>query len=328
MRVPVLLVSLALLVTPTAAVQRSCVQSTRQVYLMGTQVSLTSCAPTRELGVAELEIYIGILEAVEDELSTWRPDSQISKLNRQPIGVPFALTADLSRMFESLFTWHHRTKQTFDPGVGALTAAWGIHEGGRVPGREQLAAALQRSGLQHFSFDAKAQLITRKRDATIDVGGFGKGEGLDRTLRYAQEHRNSPFLIDLGGQFLAYGRPLGKAGWEVDLADPLHRHTPTLALTLTGGSLSTSAGSERDIVVEGKRIGHIIDPRTGQPVLSSGSVTVWHDNALVADALSTALFVMGPDPGIAWANLNEIAALFQVPNMKPTRKWQELFPLP
>jgi FAD:protein FMN transferase len=321
-----ILVSLALFATPTAVEQRSCEVSTRQVFLMGTQTSLTSCAVSREAGLAELEIFIGILEAVEDQLSTWRPESAISKLNRHPIGASFPLTADLSKMFETLFLWHERTNQTFDPGIGALTDAWGIHEGGHVPTDEQVRSALQRSGLNYFSFDAKARQIIRRRDVTIDVGGFGKGEGLDQILGYAQAHGSAPFLIDFGGQLLAYGSPSGKSGWEVDLAHPVHRHTPAIPLTMTGGSLSTSAGSERDVVAEGKRIGHHIDPRTGQPVVSSGSVTVWHASALVADILSTALFVMGPDAGVAWANKNAVAAVFQLPHVKPTQAWQKMFP--
>lgn len=325
MRMIGILVSLSLLAIPTVAGQRACVQSTRQVYLMGTQVALTTCEGSREAGLAELETYIGILGAVEDELSTWRPESRISKLNRQPIGVPFQFTDDVSKMFETLFFWYERTNHTFDPGVGALTDAWGIHDGGRVPGSEQLRFALQRSGLKHFSLDAKNRQITRRRDATIDVGGFGKGEGLDRVLRYAQAHGSAPFLIDLGGQFLAYGHPPGKSGWEVDLADPMDRHKPALSLTMAEGSLSTSAGSERDVVVDGKRIGHIIDPRTGQPVVSNGSVTVWHASALAADILSTALFVMGSEAGSRWADENGVAALFQLPDLKPTRAWKRVF---
>jgi thiamine biosynthesis lipoprotein len=326
MRVTCIVVSLALLAIPVVAQQRPCEPSTRQVFLMGTQTSLTSCAANRESGLAELETYIGILEAVEDELSTWRPESKISKLNRQSLGVPFPLTVELSRMFETLFHWHQRTNQTFDPGIGALTKTWGIHEDGRIPSDAQLQSALKQSGLKYFAFDAKARQIIRTRDATIDVGGFGKGEGLDRIVQHARAHGNAPFLIDLGGQFLAYGRPPGKPGWEIDLADPIHRHTPTLSLTITEGSLSTSAGSERDAVSEGKRIGHIIDPRTGQPVVSNGSVTVWHASALVADILSTALFVMGPVEGIAWADENKVAAVFQSPAMKRSKAWQKQFP--
>jgi thiamine biosynthesis lipoprotein len=326
MRVTRIIVFLALLAIPVAAQQRACEQSTRQVFLMGTQTSLTSCAASRESGLAELETYIGILEAVEDELSTWRPESKISKLNRHPVGVEFPLTDQLSRMFETLFYWHQRTNQTFDPGIGALTDAWGIHKDGRIPADAQLQSSLQRSGLKHFSLQAKARQIVRTRDATIDVGGFGKGEGLDRVVQHALAHGSAPFLIDLGGHVLAYGRPPGKSGWEIDLAGPIHRQTPALSLTMTEGSLSTSAGSERDVVAEGKRIGHIIDPRTGQPVVSSGSVTVWHASALVADILSTALFVMGPDAGIAWADENKVAAVFQLPDMKRSRAWQKQFP--
>ena len=95
------------------------------------------------------------------------------------------------------------------------------------------------------------------------------------------------------------------------------------------GSLSTSAGSERDLVVNGERVGHIFDPRTGRPATFNGSVTVWHERGLAADALSTALYVMGPEEGLRWARRQGIAACYLIPErgtlrVETTRAFREL----
>jgi thiamine biosynthesis lipoprotein len=83
---------------------------------------------------------------------------------------------------------------------------------------------------------------------------------------------------------------------------------------MTSGSLSTSAGSERDLAVNSTRVGHIVDPRTGHPATFDGSVTVWHERGLAADILSTALYVMGPEAGLRWAAARGIAACYLIPD--------------
>jgi thiamine biosynthesis lipoprotein len=166
--------------------------------------------------------------------------------------------------------------------------------------------------MHYFKFNPSLCQITREKEVTLDVGAFGKGDALDRVLDYARQQDSTPWLIDLGGQILVYGSPPEATSWKVDIAHPLQRDRSLLAVELTSGSLSTSAGSERDLQVDGQRIGHILDPRTGRPADFIGSVTVWHERALVADILSTALYVMGPEEGLTWAEARNIAVCFLV----------------
>ena len=328
LRNPVMVACVAALILVFSAVPflagPPCLESTRQVHLMGTQATLVSCARDRDLGLTEVETYLRILEETEDELSTWKAHSQISRLNHLQVGTAFQLSERLARMFGSLYFWHQETEGAFDPGVGALTDVWGIHDGGRLPSAEELREAMERSGLRYFDYEAGSRRIVRTRDATIDVGGFGKGEGLDRVLAYARTHDVAPFLIDLGGQILVHGLPPAKTAWDVSVADSQDRQRPAITLRLTAGSLATSAGSERDLIIGGARTGHIVDPRTGKTRVSDYAVTVWHSSALAADILSTALYVMGPEDGIPWANRHGIAALFQTPGVKASLAWQEM----
>jgi thiamine biosynthesis lipoprotein len=130
----------------------------------------------------------------------------------------------------------------------------------------------------------------------LDSGAFGKGYALDRMLALT----TGDAVIDFGGQLIVRGER------EVAIADPEHRDRPVLALTIANASLSTSSTSEQP--------GHIVDPRTGEALPARGSVSVIADDALTADILSTALYVMGEDDGLRWADANGVAAIFVNPS--------------
>ena len=285
----------------------------RDVHLMGTVASLRTFAPDRETGLERLEEFIRILEDADRELSTWQPGSDISRLNRQPLGRLFPLEGELCRLFADLHAWRDHTDGAFDPAVGGLVEAWGIYSGENNPGPEELRSALERTGMDHLDLHPAACQVVRRQDVLIDVGGFGKGEALDRVLDYSMETGLGSWMINLGGQIMVHRNPPDAEFWSVDLAHPAHRERSVLTVDLVSGSLATSGGSQRDVQVRGERIGHILDPRNGRPVVSEVSVAVWHPRALVADILSTAMYVMGVEEGIAWAEANDVAICFLVP---------------
>ncbi len=130
----------------------------------------------------------------------------------------------------------------------------------------------------------------------LEEGGWGKGSGLGDALAAL-----GPGVIraslDLGGQVAVWGT----GRWEVPVADPRRRDRPVAILSIDGGSVSTSGNSERGITVEGRKLGHLLDPRTGEPAPDFGSLTVWTADPLRADCLSTGLYVLGPERALAWA---------------------------
>ena len=298
----------AMLAAATRA--ESPVRADRSVYLMGTRAVLSSYGATRDEAMRTLETALITLEQTEAELSTWRPDSAISRLNRTAIGQPWQAGAASCRMLAEIVRWSRMTDGTFDPAVKPLIDAWRIHDGGRIPSSSEIRTAMQRSGLQHFRFDHAACTVTRQADASLDVGGFGKGEALDR-VGEALSARS--WLIDLGGQVAVGGPQPDGSSWEVAVAHPARREDVLFTMRLSRGSLSVSGGSERDTVIDGVRVGHILDPRTGRPATFNGAVVVWHQRALVADILSTALYVMGVDDGRRWAEAHGVAAAWLVP---------------
>ena len=285
----------------------------RDVYLMGTRASLQTYAPDRQTGLNRIESYLRTLEDSEAELSTWRPDSAISRLNRQPVGERFPLKASLCRLFDELRAWTYRTDGAFDPAIGTLVEAWGLHRGGHRPTAEELQLGLENAGFDYLDLDAENCVVVRNRPILIEVGAFGKGDALDRVLDYSRAAGIDAWMIDLGGQIMVHGTPPNRDSWSLALAHPLDRTQAVLGIALRDGSLATSGGSERDIGTGEARIGHILDPKTGQALERKFAVTVWHPRALIADILSTALYVMGMDQGLAWAERHDIAAAFLIP---------------
>ena len=318
----------------TAAQLDRPVRVERTVFLMGTFATFVTETVDRETGLAKLERMVHVIEETEGELSTWREDSVLSAVNRQPVGAPFPVPAATCGLLSRVAQWHAETNGAFDPAVGGLIAVWGLRRGGRRPGDDELQAALAAAGFELFSLDPEACIVTRRTAATLDAGGFGKGEALDR-VRDAERGRPGAWFIDFGGQMAVSGEASDGA-WTVGVAHPARRDMSVLELSLTAGSLASSGGSERDLVLDdGSRIGHILDPRSGRPVSRAASVTVWHESAFVADLLSTALYVMGPDDGLAWASAHGVAACFIVPDgdsgavaFRASPAFEARFPLP
>ena len=306
----------------------------RTVFLMGTYATFVAETVDRQTGLAKLERMVRVIEETEAELSTWRDDSVLSAVNGQPVGTPLPVPAAICGLFSRIAQWHAATDGAFDPAVGNLIKAWGLRGEGREPGDREALAALAASGFDKLVLDAVSCAVTRRAAVILDAGGFGKGEALDR-VREAERDRRGAWFIDFGGQVAVSGES-SDGPWSVGLAHPAQRQKAVLEFTLVAGSIATSSGSERDRVTgDGRRIGHIVDPRNGRPVNRTGSVTVWHENAFVADVLSTALYVMGRKEGIAWAAPRGIAACFSSADphsgdvaFRATPAFKARFPLP
>ena len=232
---------------------------------------------------------------IEVACSTWDPASPWSRLNAAG-GRPVALDGEWLDLLAEVQAWQVCTEGAFDPALGALMKAWGIRQGGhRRPTALELERARQASGSSLLVLDRKAG-TARLLDpaAALEEGGFLKGYALDRMRAVAARPSG---LLDFGGQLLAWGHPV-----EAAIADPLDRQRPRLTILLKDASLSSSGTSER-----GR---HILDPRTGEPCPAWGSVAVVASEGLTADILSTALYVLGPERGLAWAERHGTAAAF------------------
>lgn len=242
-------------------------------YAMGTVCEIATDSGNQ----AAIDAAFEEAARVEAMLSTWTDDSELARVNRGDASP----SPELQELLDTTLAWSRRTDRAFDPRVKALVDLWKTRDEGTLPSPPAIADAMQQT--------------------QIEEGAFGKGYAIDRMLA----------LLPAGGAMINFGGQIAVRGaLRVSVADPTNRDKPVLSLELRDASISTSSGSEKTFTVEGRRFSHILDPRTGEALPPRGSVSVIATEALTADILSTALYVMGEDDGLLWADANGIAAIF------------------
>jgi thiamine biosynthesis lipoprotein len=251
-----------------------------------------------------LESALDEVDRLEGVLSNWREGSELSRLNRGAGSSAVPVSRDLFDAVREALHWAEETGGAFDPTVEPLTRKFRAGGDGRP--RIGRTAALP-GGWREVQIDPEARTIRFGPGVEgLDLGGIGKGFALDRAAVILRSRGVSSFLLDAGGQVLAAGRPPGEEGWLIGVVEPSRRERPSLSLLLRDASAATSGNSQR--------AGEILDPSTGLPVAGAGSATAVAPDATSADALSTALFVLGPERGTAWArNRKDAIALFLLP---------------
>ncbi len=282
---------------PAAAGEAPLERVERRLACMGTSLELAVEAPTRRIALHASEAAVRALEETEARLSTWRADSELARLNRAPLGETFEPSAELLADLRAARRGFEETGGAFDPALGALVEAFGLRRGGELPGPEARRAARVPDGFAALRFEGTAVRRTHA-NLVLEEGGFGKGRGLDGALRRARDAGAIRASFDLGGQvaLLDAARP-----YAVYVRHPERNERQVLELALRGGSLATSGNGERGLVVGGVRVGHILDPRSGEPAADFGSLTVWAPDATRADMLSTGFYVLGPEEALARA---------------------------
>jgi len=280
----------------------------RTVAVMGTIASVSVWAAEEGDARDAVDAAIRELERVEALLSSWRDDTEVGRLNLAPIDSAMELSPELRVMLSDVAEWSEWSGAAFHPVVGALVDAWDLRGAGRVPSDAEIGRALEAAGDAGMRFDGAPGTVTRLRDgAWLDPGGFGKGAALRTAADTLRARGIGRARLDLGGQLLLMGDDTVTIG----VAHPARRSEVAATLRVAHRSVATSGQSERSVEVDGQRLGHIIDPRSGRPVPAWGSVTVVASDALVADVLATAFYVLGPVRGMRMAeSLTGVGVLF------------------
>ncbi len=248
---------------------------------------------------AAAEAAIEEIERIEHLLSHYLPDSEISYINAHAANEPVHVHPEVFDLIARALRLSEQTEGAFDITVMPLIRCWGFFEGeGRVPDRRTLAEAMERVGFTHLHLDHEENSIAFDTEGVeIHLGAIGKGYAVDRAIEVLRE-AGVPAAMVHGGHssVCAYGGMPGMRGWQVNLPHPLEPERSMAYLLLCDRAISTSASTEQFFERGGRRYGHILDPRSGLPVQSNLlSVSVLADEATVADALSTAFFVLGEE---------------------------------
>jgi len=257
------------------------------------------------------------LDRVIEEMSTWRDDSDLSRFNAAPAGSWHALPDALFMVLEQALSVARESEGAYDPTVGPLVDLWGFGpQGPRArPSAADVAAARGRVGWHRVELDTARRRARQPGGAYVDLSGIAKGYAVDAVARCLRRAGVAGYLVEIGGELVGHGvKPDGTPWWvELDRAwdGRGESRVPATLVALDGLAVATS-GDYRRYVSDGQGLySHTIDPRTGVPIANGVvSVTVLHPECMAADALATALTVMGPDEGLRWAGRRGLAAQF------------------
>jgi len=297
---------------------------------MGTvySVKLADAELTSEARRAIARVIEERLDGVDRAMSTYRPDSELSRFNRHAANEPFPVSAETLEVFRVAREVSELSGGAFDVTVGPLVAAWGFGATDRAPAppsEAELAALRPRVGFARVAIDASAGTLTKSRaDVVCDLSAIAKGYAVDRVAAGLRDLGYGDFLVEVGGEVRASGFRRDGAAWRVAIEQPDSMPRAVHAVVpLHDMALATSGDYRNFYEVDGRRISHTIDPRTAQPIAHAlASVSVLHRDAVHADALATALNVLGPEAGRALAEREGLAAYFMV--RRPDGRFESL----
>jgi thiamine biosynthesis lipoprotein len=265
---------------------------------MGTLLQVTILAPDEPRARAAADACFALGAALETELTTYDPASATSRMNASAGTGPFAAPPALARLLAESGRLAHATGGAFDPSVGPLIELWSAAaSNGRLPAQAELAAARRRVGMERIRVDAEGR-VTLEPGMAVNFGGVGKGFALDRMREELAARGIANALLDFGGSsWLALGTPADAEAWRVLLRDGRGGFAGTVALRDASASFSESFGEWSEI--ESRRLGHVIDPRTGWPIEQPLAGFAIANDGTTAEALTKALLVLGPEEAFA-----------------------------
>ena len=296
------------------------VRSNRQVELDNRQVELDSGHRlvmgtfARAVVVAKdsasakkcIETAFAEIHKVDELMSDYKDDSEISRANRDAAQTAVHLSQSTYEVLQRSIEFSKLTDGAFDVTVGPLVDLFRTEKDKQVlPSEDEIAQAKSKVGFEKLKLDDKSKTVQFAIEGMrLDLGGIAKGYAVDKAVEAMQTCGAIGGMVDLGGDIRCFGTPLkGKKHWIIGLQNPnLEKDTTgrniVLKLKLTNGAVATSGDYQQFVLIEGKRYSHIIDRKTGTSTEGLSSVTIIADNATDADALATAVSVMGAEKGL------------------------------
>lgn len=279
------------------------------------RIAGTKLTPTAETAVrAALR---DSFEGVVATMSAYLHDSELSRFNRHAADTPLALSADTLAVFAQAQKVSAMTAGAFDVTIAPAVDAWGFgpKKSHRIPDATEIEAIEPRVGWRMLAVDARAGTLAKERpDVRADLSGIAKGYGVDQAARALDALDVERYMVEAGGEVRTLGSNAEGLPWQIGIERPdVMPPRAYFVVPLAGQSIATSGDYRIFFEREGQRYCHEIDPRTGAPIRNGlASVSVVASDCAYADAMATALMVLGPDEGFALATSRGVAAYFIV----------------
>lgn len=299
----------------------SCSHAPQQIAVSGETMGTTyniryvSANPRHEPEAIK-ERVDAVLEQINSQMSTYDPNSELSRFNQRQTTEPVVVSRSLETVVRRALEIAEETDGLLDVTVGPLVNLWSFGPQLRpevIPTAEELANAQAATGYQHLSVE-NHQLQKNIPELYVDLSTIAKGYGVDRVARLLEQMEIQNYLVEIGGEMRMKGVKPGDKPWRIAIEKPDNTQRAAQRILEPGNSAIATSGDYRNYFEEdGVRYSHIIDPRTGKPIQHNlVSVTVLAETCMDADAYATALTVMGPEQALAFAEKKGLAVLLIV----------------
>ena len=284
-------------------------------FSMGTTYNVALVDHDNQWEEAEVKVAVETaLASVNQQLSNWDAHSEISQFNRRADHELVTMSDALAQVMAASAVVNSASEGRFDTTIGPLIELWGFGAPGNpsLPAQAAIDDAIERSGQLKTLMMAGDQIAKRHADAQIYLSGIGKGFGADRVSQALKGMGAQDFMVEIGGDLFASGRNPDGLPWQIGIEspNPVDRSVAEI-VGLTGLGLATSGDYRNYFEAAGKRFSHLIDPTTGYPVThATASATVLAENAMLADAWSTAMLILGRERGLEIAEKHNVAVQF------------------
>lgn len=254
-----------------------------------------------------------VLERVNAQMSTYDPESELSKFNQFESTEPVVISRDLERVISRALEIAEQTNGALDVTVGPLVNLWGFGPKARTekePTEEELQAVRQRIGYEKLHVK-NHQLVKDAPEMYVDLSTIAKGYGVDRVGHLLDQLRIKHYLVEIGGEVLAKGGKPDEASWRLAIEKPISTERAVQRVVeFKDGALATSGDYRNYFEQDGRRYSHIIDPATGFPIQHNlVSVSVYAEDTMSADAYATALLVMGTEKAKRFSQKHNLAVM-------------------
>ncbi len=278
--------------------------STRVLSLMGSRFELVAIADVKSNRNKAIEAAIVEIERIENLISSWKPDSETSQINAQAGIEPVRISIELFNLIERTIKISDLTDGAFDISFNSLNPVWTFD--GRemeAPDSTLIMASIGKINYKNILLDRHQQTVyLKEKGMKIGFGAIGKGYAANMAKRVMVERGIKSGLINAGGDLIAWGNQENGDPWKIGIADPVKEKEYIAWLSVSDMSVVTSGNYEKFVIIEGKKYGHIIDPKTGYPVEGIQSVSLVSPDAELSDALATSVFVLGVRKGLELVN--------------------------
>jgi len=290
---------------------------------MGTSYSIKCWSDDAAAKIESLQSDVdSLLKEINQQMSTYLADSELSRFNTAPVGDWFPVSEATAFVTKQALHYHQLTGGASDVTVGPLVKLWDFGPGRRPPGTrletpsaELLAATQAQIGCAHLQARLDPPALRKTIDGLqVDLSSLAKGYAVDEVSDLLTSRGFENFMVEIGGEVRAGGTRSDGQPWRIGVETPdVQQRAIHRVLSLENLALATSGDSRNFREIDGQKVSHIIDPKTGRPLPYRGwSVTLLSKTCLEADALATALLVLGEDLGYDWCVKHDVAALFLI----------------